>query len=170
MEFLKTKITHKKFSYGQNLASFIILKIVKGIMRSGKFQKFYNILIRGTQNAVFKLKKRNNITITPIGLLLKIIMDLGPFCDVRALKASGRRVLVPAPFRIQKRVTVAVRFLIQGFFVRHTKFGFRLHRAITDELCLLYNQETSSEAFLLKEKFISNIFSNEKNLRFLRNM
>jgi ribosomal protein S7 len=170
MEFLKKKITHKKFSYGKNLASFIILKIVKGLMKSGKYQKFFNILIRGLKNAVLKLRVRNNIKITPISLLLKIIMDLGPFCDVRALKASGRRVLVPAPFRIQKRVTVAVRFLIQGFFLRHTKFGLKLHRAITDELLLLYSQQNSSEAFILKEKFISNIFYNEKHLRFLRNI
>jgi ribosomal protein S7 len=170
MEYLKTKISRHRFSYGKNLATFIVLKLVKGIMRSGKFQKFYNILMRGTKNAVRKLKKQHKQHITPIELLLRIVIYLGPFCDVKALKASGRRVLVPAPFRIQKRVTVAVRFFIRGIYKSHSKYGFRLHRAITEELMLLYFNQTTSESFQQKKEFLINIFVNEKNLRFLRHM
>lgn len=174
MEYLKKKITHKKISYGKDLATFIIFKVVKGLMRKGKFQKFHNILIKGAKHASLLLFQTYKIRMKPINIVLKAIRTLGPFCDLRGLKASGRRVLVPAPFRAQKKVTVAVRFLIHGIFKRK-KLTKYLYEAVADELFFLWLEDdhankTQSEAFQVKSKYLKDIFYNEKNLRFLRNL
>jgi ribosomal protein S7 len=168
MGYLKTKIASKYFNEKTQLTSYIILKVIKTLMRSGKFEKFYTILIKGTKNAVIHLKKHFKVKINIIALIIKIVTYLGPFCDVKAVRASGRRVLVPAPLRPQRKIMVAIKFLIHGFFSCHKKYGYPLIRAIREELVLLYFQKTNSESFQKKQEFIRNIFYNEKNLRFLK--
>lgn len=172
MVYLKTKITNKYLTQQKQITSFIILKIIKSIMKSGKFDKFYNILIKGTKKAVIHLQRKFNIKLNLIKLLVKIVKDLGPFCDVKAIKASGRRVLVPAPFRPQRKIMVAIKFLIHGIFSCSKKYGFPLIKAIKEELVLLYFRKTNrnSEAFQKKQEFVKNIFYNEKHLRFLKGL
>jgi len=137
-------------------------------MRSGKFEKFYNILINGAKKAVIFLRLKKRIKINIIKLLINTVKNLGPFCDVKAVRASGRRVLVPAPFRYQRKIMVAIKFLVHGIFNCARKFGYTLERSIKEELVSLYLKKTNSEAFQKKQEFIKNIFYNEKNLRFLR--
>lgn len=137
-------------------------------MRSGKFEKFYNILINGTKKAVIQLHRKYNIKTNLIKLLVETVKYLGPFCDIKAIRASGRRVLVPAPFRYQRKIMVAIKFLVYGIFNCSKKYGFTLARAIKEELILLYFRKTNSEAFIKKNEFIKNIFYNEKHLRFLK--
>lgn len=170
MGYLKTKIANKYFQDKKQITSYIILKVIKGFMRSGKFEKFYNILIKGTRKAVIRLRKQDKVRINIIDLLIKIVTYLSPFCDVRAVRASGRRVLVPAPLRPQRKIMVAIRFLVQGFFICAKKQGFSLVRAIREELYLLYFKRTTSEAFQKKQEFTRNIFYNEKHLRFLKGL
>jgi ribosomal protein S7 len=168
MGYLKTKIANKYFNDKKQITSYIILKVIKSLMRSGKFEKFYNILIQGTKKAVIHLRKNFQIKINIIDLIIKIVTYLGPFCDVKAVRASGRKVLVPAPLRPQRKIMVAIKFLIHGFFNCSKKYGYPLIRAIREELVLLYFKKTNSEAFQKKQEFIRNIFYNEKNLRFLK--
>lgn len=172
MEFLKTKITPKKLSYNPKLAGFLILKIVKGIMRDGKYQKFFKFLIWGIQEAALEIQENEGITITPIRLLYQTIRALEPFCNLKAVKASGRKILVPTPFRAQKKITVAVRFFIKGIYSRHDKFEGPIFEAIVDEIRYVRQRKRTnqSEGIFQKQKFISNIFFNEKHLRFLQSM
>jgi ribosomal protein S7 len=170
MGYLKIKIANKYFNDKKQITSYIILKVIKSLMRSGKFEKFYKILIKGTKKAVIKLKKEYEIKINIIDLIIKIVTYLGPFCDVKAVRASGRRVLVPAPLRTQRKIMVAIKFLIHGIFNSSKKYGYPLIRAIREELILLYFKKTTSEAFQKKQEFVRNIFYNEKHLRFLRGL
>lgn len=170
MGYLKTKLTNNYFNDKKQISSFIILKVIKSFMRSGQFEKFYTFLIKGTKEAIIKLKKMHKIKINVMDLIIKIVKYLEPFCDVKAIRASGRRILVPAPFRGQRRIMVAIRFLIHGFFNCAKKYGYPLIRAVREELILLYFQKTTSEAFQKKQEFIRNIFYNEKHLRFLKGL
>jgi len=168
MGYLKTKIANKYFNDKKQLTSYIVLKVIKTFMRSGKFDKFYTLFLKGVKNTVIYLFKNYQIKINIIDLIIKIVTYLEPFCDVKAVRASGRKVLVPAPLRPQRKIMMAIKFLIHGFFCRHKKFGAPLIRAIREELIILYFDETSSEAFQKKQEFVRNIFFNEKNLRFLK--
>lgn len=170
MGYLKTKVTHKKFNYQKDFVSFTIMKILKGLLRSGKFIKFYKIFIRSASNIIMKLKSKYKTNLTFFDFIIRIINFLSPFCDVRNLKASGRTVMVPQPFRAQKKTQIAISFLIQGFRLRTKKGSLTLNKAIKEELSDLFFQTTNSEAYQKKQEFIRNIFFNEKNLRFLKNI
>lgn len=170
MGYLKTKIANKYFFDKKQMNSYIILKIIKGFMRSGKFERAYNILIKGTKKTIKQLYIEHNIKINIIDLLISIVNYLSPFCDLKVIRASGRRVLVPAPLRVQRKIMIAIRFLVQGFFTRAKKNGFSLIRAIKEELYLLYFRRTLSEAFLKKQDYTRSIFFNEKHLRFLKGL
>ena len=168
MAYLKTKIANKYLIKQTQKTSFIILKVIKNIMKYGKFNKFYNILIKGTKKAVRHLQKIHKIKINLIKLLISIINYLGPFCDLKTIRASGRRIQVPAPFRGQRKVMVSVKFFVDGVFSCAKKYGFNIIKAIKEELILLYFKKTTSEAFQKKQDFIKNLFYNEKHLRFLK--
>ena len=170
MGYLKTKIANKYFNDKKHVTSYIILKVIKTLMRSGKFEKFDKILIEGAKKSVIYLRENYQIKINIIDLIVKIVTYLGPFCDVKAVRASGRRVFVPAPLRPQRKIMVAIYFLVHGIFNCHEKYGYPLSRAIREELVLLYFQRTNSEAFQKKQEFIRNIFYNEKHLRFLKGL
>ena len=139
-------------------------------MKYGKFDKFYNILIKGAKKAVYHLQKTHGIKINLIKLLISTISYLGPFCDLKTIRASGRRVQVPAPFRGQRKVMVSVKFFVDGIFSCAKKYGFNIIRAIKEELILLYFKKTTSEAFQKKQDFIKSLFYNEKHLRFLKGL
>jgi len=170
MGYLKTKITNKYLVQQKQITSYTLLKIVKSLMKSGQFEKFYNILIKGTRKAVVYLYRTYQIKINIIKLLIEAIKRLTPFCDLKAVRASGRKVLVPAPFRPQRKLTVAIKFLIHGFFACKYKYGHSLTRAIREELVLLYFKRNVSEGLYKKQEFVKNIFYNEKHLRFLKGL
>jgi ribosomal protein S7 len=170
MGYLEKKVTHNKFNKRKELISFIIYKIIKGMQRSGKFFKFFKIFSKSVLKIINFLKYEHNIPFTFFDFIFQIISSLEPFCDVKNIKASGRTVSVPMPFRIQKKAQVAISFLINGFFIRAKKNGFTLMRAIEEELLDLHLGKTTSEAFQKKQEFVKSIFLNEKNLRFLKNI
>ena len=170
MAFLETKITHNKFNKKKQYLSFIIFKIIKKIQSSGKFLKFLNLFLKSVFKIINIIKNKYNIKYSFFEFIFQIINFLAPFCNIKSLKASGRTVLVPTPFRMQKKAQVAISFLINGFFNRAKKNGFTLIRAIREELLDLYLKNTNSEAFQKKQEFIRNIFFNEKNLRFLKSL
>jgi ribosomal protein S7 len=170
MVFLKKKITHNKFFTHQDLIGFMIFKIIRKFQQSGKLNKFYKIFLLNTFKIISLLKNKYNKPFSFINFFLQIIDFLTPFCDIKNLRASGRTILVPLPFRSQRKVQIAISFLIKGFSLRSKKGGLTIHKAIYEELSDLFFKKTNSEAFQKKQEFVRNIFLNEKNLRFLKTL
>ena len=125
----KSKVTvEPDYRYG----SVIVSKFINHIMYSGKKSIARNIVYEALEIAGKKMKKE------PAEVLDEAFKNVSPSLEVRSRRVGGANYQVPREVRPERRLTLAMRWLIQA---SKSKKGKSMSEKLAEELVLASKNE-----------------------------
>lgn len=95
--------------------SVVVAKFINQIMRKGKKNTARRVVYEALDSAAKKTKKE------PIALLEQALANASPLVEVRPRRVGGATYQVPREVRIERRMTLAMRWIIRAAKIKKGK-------------------------------------------------
>ncbi len=110
----------------------LIARFINCVMRNGKKTVAQKLVYRALEN----IKQRNY---DPVDTFQTAIQNIGPKMQVKARRVGGASYQVPTEVRGERRISLAIRWLIEAANNRSNKQYHTFDKKLADEIIDAYN-------------------------------
>lgn len=121
------KITKRQIEKDKIYDNFLVAKFINNIMKSGK----KTVAQRVVYGAFEILKKKNQ---EPLVVFEQSIQNVGPRQEVKAKRVGGASYQVPLEVRQERRISLAIRWIIEAATARSNKEYHTFEEKLAAEL------------------------------------
>jgi len=128
------KVTKREVLPDELYASQLVTKFINNIMRDGK-----KTVAQSVVYGAFDLLKEQGHN--PLDVFAKAILNVGPKQEVIARRVGGASYQVPQPVKAERRVSLAMRWIIEAATKRPSKELHTFKEKLSAELLAALNNE-----------------------------